>query len=225
MDTEVLTFPAYYFPVQCGQDFAVVLGGFYLPVDAGASDYHELVSFACELLYVCVLYAALPGHLEPALPLGQSCNMNIFLLLLTALLSYGVAADDTLCVNAITTAVTPFKFADASSYYVDVCAGSMTSLSVWAAAKTYCTPLEAEAGIRSLNVTCLQHGGMELTSYDDTQGNFTDEFMKSLKVVEYEDIAEAKLWNETILISKPLFETSERTVVCSHDPHLSPRVY
>lgn len=152
--------------------------------------------------------------------------MNIFLLvLLGALLSYGVVGAETLCIDGITTAVTLFTFADASSYYVNLCAGSLTSLSVWAAAKAYCTPLEIEAGTRSLSVTCLQYGGMELTSYADTVGNLTDEFMKNLKVVEYEDIAEANLWNETILISESLLQSSERTVVCSHNPHLFPRVY
>ncbi|OBT63155.1 hypothetical protein VE03_07833 [Pseudogymnoascus sp. 23342-1-I1] len=53
---------------------------------------------------------------------------------------------------------------------------------------------------------------MELTSYAETVGNFTDEYMKNIKLVEYEDIATAKLWNETILISQTLWETSKRTI-------------
>ncbi|KFZ12368.1 hypothetical protein V502_07118 [Pseudogymnoascus sp. VKM F-4520 (FW-2644)] len=143
--------------------------------------------------------------------------MKIFLLLLGALFSYGVAGEDlspsgTLCVDGILTAVTLLTFADALSYYVDICAGTLTSLSVWAAAKKYCTPRGIEAGSRSLSNNCLQYGGMELTSYADTEGNLTDEYMKNLKVVEYEDIAEAKVWNETILISEPLLETSKRTI-------------
>ncbi|ELR05479.1 hypothetical protein VC83_07147 [Pseudogymnoascus destructans] len=143
--------------------------------------------------------------------------MKIFLLLLGALLSYGVAGDDqspsrTLCVDGIRTAVTLFTFADASSYYVNICAGNLTTLSIWAAAKTYCTPLEIEAGSRSFSDYCLQYAGFELASYAETERNFTDEYMKNLKVVEYEDIAKAKLWNETIVISKPLWETSKRTI-------------
>ncbi|KFY04042.1 hypothetical protein V490_00012 [Pseudogymnoascus sp. VKM F-3557] len=143
--------------------------------------------------------------------------MKISLLLLGALLSYGVAGDDqgpsdTLCVDGIRTAVTLFKFSDASSYYVDICAGNLTTLSIWAAAKTYCTPLDIEAGSRSFSVDCLQYAGLELASYAETEGNFTDEYMKNLKIVEYEDIAKVKLWNETIIISKPLWEASKRTI-------------
>ncbi|KFY92796.1 hypothetical protein V498_04766 [Pseudogymnoascus sp. VKM F-4517 (FW-2822)] len=143
--------------------------------------------------------------------------MKVPYLLLGALLSYGVAGDDhspsgTLCVDGILTAVTSFTFTDASSYYVDICTGTLTSLSIWAAAKTYCTPLGIEARSRSLRNDCLQFGGMELTSYAETVGNFTDEYMKNIKVVEYEDIAAAKVWNETILISEPLWEASKRTI-------------
>lgn len=87
---------------------------------------------------------------------------------------------------------------------------------LWLAAKLYCTPKEFEAGPILAAGYCSAYGMVELTPYSAVENDFTDEYIKSLKEVYFEDINATKVWNESLLISKQLYEDSRKTNVSTN---------
>ncbi len=119
------------------------------------------------------------------------------------------------CLNGIRTAVSEFIFVDnlEADYWVNICNDTLGVHSVWAAAKLYCTLDEIVAGSGLLGPYCEEYGFVELTPYETVLPDLTDEYINSLQVVNFEDIDETAVWNNSVLISKVLFDASRRTTV------------
>lgn len=118
------------------------------------------------------------------------------------------------CLDGISTDVTSFTFAgnDPEDYYGSMCTGNLSVISLWAAAKKYCTPYEIEVGYVTVNGYCA-YGLVELTPYADIEPLLTDEYMAAMHVVNYEDIDPTVVLDYPILISQELFEAGRKTVV------------
>jgi hypothetical protein len=122
------------------------------------------------------------------------------------------------CMDSVVAAVTDFTFAGADpDYYTTLCTYNMSVYSMWTAAKLYCTPTEIEAGSAEYEGYCTEYGNVGLVPYSEVESELTDAYIKTLQVVNFEDIDETQIWNHSILISKSLYEISKRTVVSDYD--------
>ena len=146
--------------------------------------------------------------------------MKPFLLLLTVLSQITLVICDawdpaTDCIDGISSDVTSFTFGDVEvgNYYATLCNGTLSTTSLWAAAKLYCSQLEIEAGEKLVASWCTEYGETTLVPYAQVEPTLTKEFIASLPVVNYEDIAAAQVWNTSVVISKDLFIAGYKTSV------------
>lgn len=119
------------------------------------------------------------------------------------------------CLDGITSDITSFIFGDVEpgSYYATMCNGTLSTTSLWAAAKVYCSDLEIAAGEKLVGGWCIEYGETSLRPYSEVEPLLTDAFISSLPIVEYEDIATAQTWNTSILLSRNLFIAGYKTSV------------
>lgn len=151
---------------------------------------------------------------------------NINMILISFVISFLLYSVDALnevdtsteCIEGIIGAVTAFTFAGApDDYYVSVCTYNLSINSVWAAAKEYCTPIEIESGSLENKQYCEQYGGVEMVSYAEVAPLLTDSYINALQVVNFEDIDSMKIWNNSIMVSRSLYQSSRRTIVSPTD--------
>ena len=121
------------------------------------------------------------------------------------------------CIDGIRTSLAGIVFegTDHDDYWVNICTNNLSVTSMWAAAKLYCTDHERADGEEMLAGYCTEYGFVTLTPYDDVLPILTDQFIKSLPIVEFEDVDLPVIWNNSVMLSEKLFEASKRTVVCS----------
>lgn len=145
----------------------------------------------------------------------QQNKMKAFLFLYF-FLSFTVAIDwDTECVNGIYSTISEFVFFGGTpdDYYENVCTNKLGVRSIWAAAKRYCTAKEIKAGENMLGGYCTEYGSVTLVPYSDVLPILTDKFIDGLQVVEFTDINETKVWNNSVLLSATLYGISRKTQV------------
>ncbi|KAE8441763.1 hypothetical protein EG329_004321 [Mollisiaceae sp. DMI_Dod_QoI] len=138
--------------------------------------------------------------------------LSLFLLLHTSQGTLNEVSVATECIDSIVSVVSDFTFAGADlDYYVTACTYNLSVYSMWSAAKLYCTPTEIEAGSALYSGYCVEYGAVELVPYSEIEPKLTDAYIESLQVVNFDDIDETAIWNNSILISKALYQTSRRT--------------
>jgi ferric-chelate reductase len=122
------------------------------------------------------------------------------------------------CMDGISTSIAQFTFAggDPEDYYGTLCQLNLTTISLWAAARTYCTPQEIEAGTTLLGGYCTEYGKVELAPYSKVAPLLTDEYIAAMKVVTYDDVAKKSTLDQPVLLSSDFFEAGRRTVVSHH---------
>lgn len=123
------------------------------------------------------------------------------------------------CVDAIRLYVATFIFEGSppAAYWARICSNNHGVLSVWAAAKRYCTQDEIDAGNRFLSGICLAYGPFTLVSYQESLPLLTDEFIAALPVVDLLDVEAKNVWNTSVLISPSFYESGRKTAVCRVD--------
>ena len=131
----------------------------------------------------------------------------------TLLASFAVA-NPVDCLEGIIVATGQFIFNATDTYYNNLCHGELFLTSVYAAAKTYCTPEEIVAGSASVGKTCREDGFTVLSAYEEFAPKLTDSFIASLPVVNYEDIAFSPSRNTSVLVSESLYKAGSDTFVC-----------
>jgi hypothetical protein len=114
------------------------------------------------------------------------------------------------CLSAIQTAVSKFKFPHEES----ACTGNHSVHSLWAAAKTYCSPEEIKAGSGYLLGHC--HGG-ELVPYSQIEPQLTQEYVQSLPVVGFENMEGKQVWHTPVLLSPELYTIALQSQVSPID--------
>jgi ferric-chelate reductase len=140
-------------------------------------------------------------------------------LVLFSLLFRVLAGEPTLCIESLNTAVSEFTFYDdnpSAGYYTNICNNDFGVHTLWLAAKLYCTPTEFGAGSILAGTYCSTYGMVELTPFSEVEKDFTDEYINSLIVVYFDDINATKIWNESLLISRELYQEARRTTVSTH---------
>lgn len=141
------------------------------------------------------------------------------LLLPFAIHAVVVVSDDWIpagdCLDGIATDITSFVFGDLEDggYYATMCNGTLSTTSMWAAAKLYCSEHEIEVGEEMIAGWCVEYGETTLIPYAAVEPKLTDDFLASLPIVNYEDIAAAQTWNTSILVSRDLFMAGFKTSV------------
>lgn len=120
------------------------------------------------------------------------------------------------CLDGIRTSLggLVFEGTDPEDYWVNICTNNLSVTSMWAAAKVYCTDHEVAEGEEMLAGYCTEYGLVTLTPYNDVLPILTNQFIKSLPIVEFEDVNSPVIWNHSVLLSEKLFAASKRTVVC-----------
>lgn len=130
------------------------------------------------------------------------------------------AGGPTLCMESLNTVLGEFTFYDgdpAADYYSQFCTNTLGVHSLWLAASLYCIGDEFIAGT-ALAVSYCAGDNLTLTPYSAVEKDFTDEYINSLKVVYFDDINETKIWNESVYVSKQLYEEGKRTTVSTLVP-------
>ncbi len=122
---------------------------------------------------------------------------------------------DAECINGIRTAVSEFTFftPDASGYWPNFCNNTYGVRSLWASVKLYCSPEEIVAGTGLIGPYCLEYGMVELTPYETILPELTDEYMANLQVVNWADINETKIWNNSVVLSPQFYKEAWQTTV------------
>lgn len=143
-------------------------------------------------------------------------ELKIFLTVFIVLFRRASAVDPaTDCVEGTVAATQMFGLGDPElGYYENMCQNMISVVSMWAAAKLYCTPNEIEAGFNLYAPYCTEYGGVELIPYSEVLPLLTDEYIASLPVVGLEDLDAGTIWNTSILISKDLWSLGARSEVC-----------
>lgn len=139
----------------------------------------------------------------------------IFLLGLSGVCFTSAAETD--CIDGIETAVSYLTFNGSAelSYYVNMCSNDLVVISLWAAAKVYCTPQEILAGYDEYNPICQEYGSVALTPYAEVEPKLTDDYLKSLPVAEFSDVQDFTLFDTPVMISSDLYKAARDTSVSS----------
>lgn len=140
------------------------------------------------------------------------------IVLLCLFFSTTTAVDwNTECINGIYTGLSKFNFfgQKPGDTYGNVCTNKLGVRSLWAAAKSYCTPKEIEAGEKKLGGDCTKKGNVTLVPYFDVLPILTDQFIHNLQAVQFSDIKVKRIRNNSVLLSPTLFEISRGSQVRS----------
>jgi len=119
------------------------------------------------------------------------------------------------CLDGIRTALAGIVFdgTDPEDYWANICTNNLSVTSMWAATKVYCSNREITAGEEMLGGYCTEYGSVTLVPYSDVLPKLTQNFIKSMPIVEFKDVDSPVIWNSSVLISAGLFKASKRTVV------------
>ncbi|KAJ9366216.1 hypothetical protein DTO282E5_9105 [Paecilomyces variotii] len=137
----------------------------------------------------------------------------LILLALTCgiLVSADEATNQERCVESIFEAYSRLSFNGSHSqpWLVNSCKNALRTRSIYAAAKVYCSPSEIQAGIAHINEPC--QGDLARTPYSEIEPELTDEYIRGLRVVEYQEVSKAVELDSPVLISRAYFEAAFRT--------------
>ncbi|KAL1966474.1 hypothetical protein VTN77DRAFT_4396 [Rasamsonia byssochlamydoides] len=138
--------------------------------------------------------------------------------LLSVVLTLGVSftradevSDEERCVEAIFEAYTHLSFTGSHSqpFLVDSCLNPLRTWSIYASVKVFCVPDEIQPGLRHINEPC--QGEMSRTPYADIAPALTEDYIRSLRVVDYAEVPKDVELDTPVLISRAYYEAAFRT--------------
>jgi hypothetical protein len=143
-------------------------------------------------------------------------------LLALAGVAFGTVDKWTGCFQGIETAVNylTFNVTDPTDYYGNLCTNKVYTISMYAAAKLYCSIREIQAGYDYFNQECQEYGGLTLVPYSQIEPLLTDEYMKSLTVADYNDYKKGTVFNKPVLIARSYWKTARDTWVTRSVRHV-----
>ncbi|KIW82734.1 hypothetical protein Z517_01977 [Fonsecaea pedrosoi CBS 271.37] len=131
-------------------------------------------------------------------------------------IAFGTVDKWTGCFQGVETAVDylTFNLTNPTDYYGNLCTNKVYTISMYAAAKLYCSIREIQAGYDYFNQECQEYGeGLTLVPYSDIEPLLTDEYMKSLTVADYNDYEKGTVFNGPVLITRSYWKTARDTWV------------
>lgn len=131
--------------------------------------------------------------------------------LLAKILYEGISHDQ-YCVYSIYYSYNYLSFAGShETFWESTCRNPVKVASMFASAKTYCSPAEIAPGFRLIDEYCHKDG-LELLDLGPIAANMTEEYISSLRVVDFEEISRTTELTEPVLLSLSYFEKAFRTV-------------
>jgi hypothetical protein len=142
--------------------------------------------------------------------LFQEMHLLPFLLVLL----YGAAPsharevkESEICVEAISEALATLSFYGNLS----ICTNRLRTYSIYATIKLYCTEREIEPGLEYINKNC--QGALSRLPYEDVEPELTNAFLRSLRVVDFQEVPSTEVLDTAVLISGSYFKAAYRTIV------------
>jgi len=118
------------------------------------------------------------------------------------------------CVEGIVEVYGEIPFdGDTGDYYVDLCTNPLKLITVYAAALTYCTADEIDAGFKLRGGYCSQYGLVEQVPMSEFAANLTPEAIKQMPIIEYTGEEPTENITAPAIISQEWYELSFLTVV------------
>nr|KMM71584.1 metalloreductase [Coccidioides posadasii RMSCC 3488] len=116
------------------------------------------------------------------------------------------------CVISVAEALSHIRFAGSlnSTYTGYICTNRLHTYSLYAAIKLYCSLSNIEPGLHVLDGDCEKEGFKRIP-YKDVEPQLSDEYLASLRVVEFGEVAKRIRLPEPVLISGNYFWRAFRT--------------
>ena len=134
-------------------------------------------------------------------------------------LAQGVWAtpEDELCVTAVYTAYNYISFAGIPSKgkhnWESQCRDPLKVASIYAASDIYCNEQERAIGVAQLANQCREFGDLELLSREAVAENLTEDAIKNMKVVDYQELSRGEPVDAPVLLSASYFNRMFNTIV------------
>jgi hypothetical protein len=124
---------------------------------------------------------------------------------------------DQYCLDAVYEALSELAFVGNTpdDYWNSTCTNPIRLTSMYASAMTYCTEHEITSGAKLLAAYCEEYGLVELTPISQFVKILTPEYIKTIRVVDYEEIPATENISSPILMSQSYYDASFRTTVSS----------
>ena len=114
-----------------------------------------------------------------------------------------------ICAESISAALLTLSFSGNQS----VCTNRLQTYSIYAAIKQYCAEPEIGPGLEQINKNC--EGIFSRRPYEEVEPDLTDAYIRSLRVVSFQEIPPTEVLDTAVLISRAYFDAAYQTVVSS----------
>ncbi|KAJ5826477.1 hypothetical protein N7447_003240 [Penicillium robsamsonii] len=142
----------------------------------------------------------------------------MLLRLLIIALAHGVWAkpEDGRCVTAVYTAYNYISFAGVPTKGKDKwesqCRNPLEVTSIYAASDIYCNERERAIGLTQLADQCQEFGNLELLSREAVAKNLTEDAIRNMKTVDYQELSRGETVDAPILLSASYFDLMFNTI-------------
>lgn len=134
-------------------------------------------------------------------------------------LAQGVWANlqDERCVTAVYSAYNYISFAGHPTKGKDIwesqCRNPLKVASIYAASEIYCNEQERAIGLTQLANQCQKVGNLELLSRDAVAQNLTEDAIRHMKTVDYQELSRGEPADAPVLLSASYFDLMFNTLV------------
>lgn len=119
------------------------------------------------------------------------------------------------CVTAVYTALNYLSFEGepTTGLWQTRCQNCLKVTSIYAAAEIYCEEEERIAGVAQLDNLCRSSANVELSPRQTVAENLTEEKIKQMDIVEFQEIPRTDVLGSPVLISPAYYDRVFRTIV------------
>ncbi|OQE76354.1 hypothetical protein PENNAL_c0067G01778 [Penicillium nalgiovense] len=134
-------------------------------------------------------------------------------------LALGVWAnhEDERCVTAVCSAYNYISFVGlptkGKDIWVSQCRNPLKVASIYAASEIYCNERERGIGLTQLAGQCQEFGNLELLSREALAENLTDDAIRNMKTVDYQELSRGEPADTPVLLSAAYFDLMFNTIV------------
>jgi ferric-chelate reductase len=122
---------------------------------------------------------------------------------------------DERCVTAVFSAYNYISFAGfpTKGMWDTRCRNPLEVTSIYAATEIYCDEIERATGLALLAVECQELGHQELLPRDAVAENLTDDAIRNMRRVDYQELSRAQPMDVPVIISQFYFDLMFNTIV------------
>jgi ferric-chelate reductase len=93
------------------------------------------------------------------------------------------------------------------------CRNPLEVTSIYAATEFYCDEIERATGLALLAVECQEFGHQDLLPRDTVAENLTDDAIRNMRKVDYQELSRAQPMDVPVVISQSYFDLMFNTIV------------